>query len=73
MPVPTYSNDYKGDNMSIQPQGEDLRKAVKWVFEERKHNSERDIQQIVEEASAKFDLSPKDAAFLGRFVREDQS
>ncbi|MDM8551854.1 hypothetical protein QUF72_17355 [Desulfobacterales bacterium HSG2] len=56
--------------MSIQPQGEDLRKAVKWVSEERKYNPEKNIKEVVEEACVKFDLSPKDGEFLGRFVRE---
>ena len=50
--------------MSIQPNGEDLRKAVKWVSEERIYNSEKDVKTIVQEACIKFDLSPKDANFL---------
>ena len=29
--------------MGIQPQGEDLRKAVKWVSEERKFNPNKDV------------------------------
>ncbi len=54
--------------MSIQPQGEDLRKAVKWVSEERKFNPEREIKALLGEACMKFDLSPLDAEFLTRFV-----
>jgi hypothetical protein len=50
--------------MSIQPKGEDLRRAVKWVSEERAYNSEKDVKAIVQEACMKFDLSPKDADFL---------
>lgn len=56
--------------MSIQPQGDDLRKAVKWISEERKFNPDKAVGELIREASAQFDLSPKDAEFLDRFVRE---
>jgi hypothetical protein len=58
--------------MSIQPQGEDLRNAVKWVSEERKYNSEKEVKAIVQEACMKFDLSPKDADFLLRYLLEKE-
>ena len=58
--------------MSIQPKGEDLRRAVKWVSEERKYNSEKDIKAIVQEACMKFDLSPKDADFLLRHLLDKE-
>ncbi len=57
--------------MSIQPEGEDIRKAIKWVGQERTHFPEKKLASIVEAACMKFDLSPKDAAFLERFVREN--
>lgn len=58
--------------MGIQPQGEDLRKAVKWVSEERKYSSEKEMKAIVQEACMKFDLSPKDADFLLRHLLEEE-
>jgi hypothetical protein len=58
--------------MSIQPQGEDLRKAVKWVSEERKYNPGKEIKAIIEEACLKFDLSPMDADFLLRKLLEQE-
>jgi len=57
--------------MSIQPKGEDLRKAVKWISEKRKHEHVKDLKQLVDDASLKFNLSPKDAEFLSRFVAEN--
>ena len=57
--------------MSIIPEGEDLRKAVKWVSEERKFNPEKKVGKLIEEASLKFDLSPKYADFLIRYLRLD--
>jgi hypothetical protein len=58
--------------MSIQPEGEELRKAVKWISEERKYNPGKKINTLVEEASLKFDLSPKDADFLLRTLLEKE-
>ena len=58
--------------MTIQPKGEDLRKAVKWVSEKRKHEHVKDLKQLVDDACLKFNLSPKDAEFLSRFVTENQ-
>ena len=54
--------------MSIQPDGEDLRKAVKWISEERKYGPEKKPIKLVEEACLKFDLSPRDAEYLTNFI-----
>ena len=58
--------------MGIQPDGEEIRKAVKWVSEERKYNPGKTINNLVEEACLKFDLSPKEADFLGRTLLEEK-
>ena len=58
--------------MSIQPKGEDLRKAVKWVSDERQFNPGKASKTLVEEACMKFDLSPKDADFLLRYLLEEK-
>jgi hypothetical protein len=58
--------------MSIQPKGEDLRRAVKWVSEERADNPEKEVKVIVQEACMKFDLSPKDEDFLLRHLLEKE-
>jgi hypothetical protein len=55
--------------MVVQPEGEDLRKAVKWISEERQTNPEISAMKLVEKASLRFNLSPKDAEFLMRFVK----
>jgi hypothetical protein len=57
--------------MSIQPDGEEIRKAVKWVSEERKYNPGKNVNTLVEEACLKFDLSPKEADFLLRTLLEN--
>ncbi len=59
--------------MSIQPQGEDLRKAVKWISEERKFNPNKKIKALIEEACIQFDLSPLIADFLQRKMLEEKT
>jgi hypothetical protein len=58
--------------MSIQPEGEDLRKAVKWISQERKQNQEVNLQQLAQQASLRFNLSPADSEFLARFIKEEK-
>ena len=58
--------------MTIYPKGEDLRKAVKWVSEERKYNKEKKLKALIEEACLKFNLSPMDADFLLRKLLEPE-
>jgi hypothetical protein len=58
--------------MSIQPDGEDIRKAIKWISEERKYNPEAKPIKLVEEACLKYDLSPKDAEYLTHLVLNEK-
>jgi len=55
---------------TIMPQGEELRKAVKWISEERQSGPQKKIAKLVEEASVKFDLSPADGEYLFNFFKE---
>ena len=54
--------------MTIQPEGEEIRKAVKWVSDQRKFEQGKDLNKILEEACIKFNLSPKKAEFLRRCI-----
>ncbi len=58
---------------TVQPQGEQLRKAVKWISDKRKEDPDINLAKLVDDASLQFDLSPKDSEFLLRFVKEDQA
>jgi hypothetical protein len=55
---------------TVQPEGEDLRKAVKWISEERKYNPKATPAKLIEEACLKFDLSPMDAEYLRNFFKK---
>ena len=56
---------------TVQPEGEDLRKAVKWISEERKFNPGAQTSKLVEDACLKFDLSPMDAEYLFKMFKKD--
>jgi hypothetical protein len=58
--------------MSIQPDGEEIRKAVKWISEERQYNPGKTLKQLIEAACLKFDLSPLEAEYLFRSYKEDK-
>jgi hypothetical protein len=60
----------KENVMGIQPEGDAIKNAVKWIGQERKSNPSVDLSKLVEEAGRKFDLSPMDSEFLFRFVRK---
>ncbi len=48
----------------LLPDGEDVRRAVKWVSGNIQENPGQSVQPLVQEAIFKFDLSPRDAEFL---------
>jgi hypothetical protein len=56
---------------TIQPKGDDLRKAVKWISEEHQAGPDVSRSKLVEQAAVKFNLSPKDVEFLTRFAKEE--
>ncbi len=57
---------------TIQPEGENLRKAVKWISEEHKYNPEIKYSKLIEEACLKFNLSPKEAEYLAKFANYEE-
>ena len=57
---------------TVQPEGEDVRKAVQWISDERQYGEPRALLKLIEEASLKFDLSPMEAEYLVNFFRNEQ-
>jgi hypothetical protein len=55
---------------TMMPEGEDLRKATRWITEERAADPKKTVKDLIDGACSKFDLSPLDAEFIERFVRE---
>ena len=56
---------------TVQPAGEELRKAVKWISEARQDEPEKKVSKLIEEACLKFDLTPVDAEFLQKTLKEE--
>ena len=58
--------------MSILPEGEQLKKSVKWISDERLDNPGAALFTLIEKACLKFDLSPKDCDFLMQFFTDER-
>ena len=56
---------------TIMPEGESIRSAVRWISEQRQADDGQNITKLVESASMKFNLSPADAAYLMRLLKEE--
>jgi len=50
------------------PEGEEIRRAIKWISEMRESQPDRKLSKLVEEAALKFDLSPQQTDFLYNFI-----
>ncbi len=53
------------------PEGEQLRRAVKWISSSLQDDPDQRIFPLIEKAVFKFDLSPKDAEFLLRMYKRE--
>ncbi len=54
---------------TLMPEGDDLRKAVKWIAAERSSQPQENLAALIAAACLKFDLSPVDADFLLRTLQ----
>jgi hypothetical protein len=52
---------------TIMPDGEEVKKAVKWISAQLEEKNNEPLAMLIEDAVFKFDLSPKEADFLTRF------
>lgn len=54
---------------TIQPKGEKLRQAVRWISDQRLDHPQKTFSLLIQEAGERFNLSPKDEAYLESFYR----
>ena len=59
--------------MGIQPGGDKIRNAVKWIGQERKADPRKSTKALIEEAGMKYNLSPVEMEFLTRQLSESSS
>lgn len=55
--------------MPIMPEGDAIRRAIKWISAELSENPDKPVMKLVNEAVTRFDLSPKDSEFLISFYK----
>lgn len=59
---------------TIMPEGEQLRRAIKWIAEMRAEKSSNLTNQaLIQQASLKFNLSPLEADYLIRFMQNKET
>jgi hypothetical protein len=58
---------------TVMPEGEAIRKAVKWISDNLLDDPNKSVQKLINEAVMRFDLSPKDGEFLTGFFRKDKT
>ena len=59
--------------MGILPEGEQLRKAIKWISDVRQEDPKAGLFGLIDTACMKFDLTPKDSEVLMHFFAEEGS
>jgi hypothetical protein len=57
---------------TIQPKGEKVRQAVKWISAELQEDEKRSIQKLIQQAGLRFNLSPAEEEYLVAFYREEE-
>jgi hypothetical protein len=57
---------------NVMPEGEAIRRAVKWISDGLHENRNQSIQILINNAVLRFDLSPKEAEFLTEFYHKDK-
>jgi hypothetical protein len=58
---------------NVMPEGEAIRRAVKWISARLEESPGAPAQKLVHEAVLRFDLSPKETEFLMEFYRKARS
>jgi len=55
---------------TIVPEGEAIRRAIKWISGELQEDPNKSIHILLNDAVSRFDLSPKEAEFLTEFYQK---
>jgi hypothetical protein len=55
---------------TVVPEGEAIRKAVKWISDNLKDDPDQPVQKLINDANLRFNLTPKDAEYLFNFYRK---
>ena len=58
---------------TIQPEGEKIRQAVKWISALLQEDKKKSIIMLIQNAAHQFNLSPREEEFLRTFYKEPLS
>ncbi|MFO7783645.1 MAG: hypothetical protein R6V25_03370 [Desulfatiglandales bacterium] len=58
---------------TIQPKGENIRKAIRWISQQREDDPQKATSSLIQEACMRFNLTPKDEIYLDSFYRNCDS
>ncbi len=55
---------------TIVPESELLRKAIAFIIEEKTYDATKSVEELIDEASMRFNLSPLESASLARILEQ---
>jgi hypothetical protein len=55
---------------TIMPKGENIRRAVKWISDNKQDAPDANLKKLVQEASLKFNLTPGEQEYLVNFYKD---
>ncbi len=55
---------------TIQPKGEKIRQAIKWISEKLQEDEKSPVSTLIQEVGQLYNLSPKDEEFLLSFYKK---
>lgn len=55
---------------TIMPKGENIRRAVKWISDEKQDDESKSLKKLVHEAALKFNLTPNEQEYLVNFYKD---
>jgi hypothetical protein len=58
---------------TIMPESQALRNAVKWISSELQEESHLALNDLIQQAILRYDLSPLEAEFLARFYQSGEA
>jgi hypothetical protein len=64
-------NGKEGKMSTIMPEGEKVRRAVKWISAEKTEDESKRMKKLIQQACLKFNLSPKEELELTHFYQEE--
>ncbi len=55
---------------TIQPKGEKIRQAIKWISDKLQEDEKNPVSTLIQEVGQLYNLSPKDEEFLLSFYKK---